>query len=192
MAISISTLFYAMKLPQLRNDFQRSFEVEQMFMVLTNNVIVEEDTRRKVEELLYCPKVPDTTALEVANHILRPLQECCYRWRKFNDTDLLRWEHWTTPEAGELQIYRAYWGMGSHDVQLSPKMENCSDIDGHLFSQGQLRCKCTRYGRGLRDAVSHRDNNKDWHICCYVQSGFLLALFLDDRDNASKIETIAE
>ena len=136
MPISVSDLFYAIKLLQLLNDWQRTFEAEQVLIVAMNCPTIQEDTRRRLTELLYCPKAPAATALQFANHILRLLQECCHRWSKFNDTDLLRWEHWTTPEAGELQIYRAYWGMGSRDVQLSPKMEHCSDIDGHLFSQG--------------------------------------------------------
>lgn len=185
---SVSDLFYAMKFPQLVNDWRRFFEVEQVFMVAMNNPTVEDDTRRKVEALLYCPSAPDTSAIQVASHILRLQEETCFRWSKSDGHT----HGCTTPEEVQFQNFQAYWEIGSRDVQPSPKLEDCDSIDGQLFSHGQLRCKATKDGRELRDEVSHRDVIKDWHIRRYAQSGIVLALLCNDRENALEIEIITE
>lgn len=181
-------LSYAMRLPHLLNDWQRASEVEQVFQITKNDTAVEDETRQKIETLWYCPVAPDVSAIQVATHILRLQEETCYRWSKSDSNTYGS----TTPEQVEFQNFRFFWGMGVHDVRPSPNLEDCEDIDGQLFSHGQLRCKATKDGRELRDAVSHRHVIEDWHIGRYAQSGIVLALLCDDRENALEIEIIAE
>lgn len=190
--LQIDALWLSIRLPELLEDWDRAFEIQQIFQFVLEDPQMEAETKKVVDQLLFGPKPPPATLLEAHTSLQLSLEEICFRFVKREYPEMLRSRGWEWPEQCELQESwtNALSDIPFHDDSLDS--EQCPDEEDQLFSHCRLRGEIFHIARRLRDAASHRNCLSLTSMRKYALNGILLAIMVGDREQAIDIEATIE
>lgn len=188
----IDALWYSMKLPELLDDWNRAFEIQQVFQYVLEDPHMEVGTRKTVEKLFFGPKMPPATLLQAHTWLQHSLEELCFRFTQRVNPARLKRRKLEWPEQCELDDiwhYDLSYEILSCDSSLDP--EKCPNEEEQLFCHFKLRDEVVLQARNLRDAASHRDLSEQF-LRKHALNGILLAVMVFDREQAIEIEATIE
>lgn len=213
----IDKLWLSMRLPELLEDWNRAFEVQQVFQFVLEDPQMEVETKEKVDQLLFGPKPPSMTLLEAHTWLQNSLEDVCFRFVKREYPEMLKDRGWEYPEQCELQESwtNALSAIPDHEHSLgsgessdkegqffltydipdrdrSLDSAEVPDEEDRLFSHRKLRTEVFHIARRLRDAASHRDCLSLTSMRKYTLNAILLAIMLGDREQAIDIEVTVQ
>lgn len=190
--LQIDALWYSMKLPELLNDWNRAFEIQQVFQYILDDAHMEAGTRKEVDKLLFGPKMPPATLLQAHTWLQHSVEGMIFRFAQRVNPARLKSRKLEWPEQCELDDWwNGYFAVDPpYDDSLDPK--KCPNQEELLFYHYELRQEVVIQARNLRDAASHRDHLSEPFLRKHALNGILFAIMVQDREQAIEIEATIE
>ena len=176
--LSTETVQSAMKLPGLLKDEQRARAVEEM-----NGRWINKDTRKEAMKVLLAPRKVNSSH-QLLSRVQSLMEESFFNYDQrvdpqrrgrngnevFEQTELQRWQ------SAYQRSWKAPW--------RAPHTK--------FYSNANLFGVALDHMREMRNIAAHRNAVNKWDVMKYLKHSMMLAILMDDRFQAVKIEVAGE